>query len=68
MVKLMATCEGIIPLKERFNDFSAPPKLHLMRELLPENTDSLQKNMVKIYCSKGMGTKLESQMWLNVLS
>ena len=27
MVKLMATSEGIIPLKERFNDFSAPPKI-----------------------------------------
>ena len=23
----MATSEGIIPLKERFNDFSAPPKI-----------------------------------------
>lgn len=25
MVKLVATSEGIIPLKERYNDFSAPP-------------------------------------------
>jgi len=27
MVKLVATSEGIIPLKDRYNDFSAPPKL-----------------------------------------
>lgn len=27
MVKLMATSEGIIPLKDRSTDFSAPPKI-----------------------------------------
>lgn len=27
MVKLVATSEGIIPLKDTFNDFSSPPKI-----------------------------------------